>query len=143
MKHPARLYYCALCHAQSVICSHCDRGQIYCSKACSTTARVRSCREAEKRYQTSPGGKIKHALRQKRYRMRQKEKVTDHGSTSPAQDVLLGSVKNKTIENDMNRDFGNKQCCFCKKLVSAWFRNGFLRYYEALSPLKRAYFRPP
>ena len=143
MKHTPRLYYCVLCHAQAVICSHCDRGQIYCSKKCATVARVQSCREAEKRYQLSPKGKIKHALRQKRYRMRQKEKVTDHSSITLAQDALLESVKNKPIKADVSRDFGIKQCCFCKKPVPSWFRNGFLRYYSARSPLKQPYLRPP
>jgi hypothetical protein len=38
------------------------------------------CNEAKKRYQNTFKGKMKHALRQKRYRARLKEKVTDQGS---------------------------------------------------------------
>jgi len=143
MKHTPRLYYCVLCHAQAVICSYCDRGQIYCSKECAIAARAQSCREAEKRYQLSFKGKVKHALRQKRYRMRQKEKVTDHSSNVLVQDGLLETVKNKPVETAMSKDFGNKQCCFCKKPVLQWFRSGFLRYSSPLFSLKQAYFRPP
>src|SRR5215207_3704474 len=143
MKHTPRLYYCLLCHAQAVICSHCDRGQIYCSDTCSKIARVKSCREANKRYQLKPNGKRQHALRQKRYRMRQKEKVTDHGSISLSLNVLLESVKNKTKEVDVDQDSMLKRCCICKKPVSSWFRNGFIRYYTSQSSKNLSYLRPP
>jgi len=39
MQSSARLFNCARCRRQVVICSHCDRGNIYCSKRCSQTAR--------------------------------------------------------------------------------------------------------
>lgn len=143
MEHSPRLYYCALCHAQSIICSHCDRGQIYCSDTCSRAARLKSCREAEKRYQHTPGGKHKHAARQKRYRERLSKKVTDHGSVTPIADGLLDSVKNKTMEVDMEQEHRIIRCCFCKRAVSSWFRNGFLRYYSTRSAIKSSYLRPP
>ena len=143
MKHSPRLYYCALCHAQSIICSHCDRGQIYCSDICSREARLKSCREAEKRYQHTPGGKYKHAARQKRYRERFRQKVTDQGSVIPIADGLLGSVKNKTVEVDVEQETGVTRCCFCKKSVSSWLRSGFLRYYRTQSAINSSYLRPP
>ena len=143
MKHSPRLYYCALCHTQTVICSHCDRGQIYCSTQCSQTARLKSCREAEKRYQLTPGGKRKHAARQKHYRMRQKEKVTDQGSATPTRSALLHSVKNKTEDVDMSHDAMREACCMCKQPVPSWFRHGFLRYYGTQSTHHLSYFRPP
>ena len=143
MKHSPRLYYCALCHTQAVICSHCDRGQIYCGDRCSKIARLKSCREAERRYQLTPGGKQKHAARQKRYRMRQKEKVTDQGSATPTRNALLHSVKNKTDEVDASWVATQKSCCMCKKPVSSWLRNGFLRYYRAQASPHLVYLRPP
>lgn len=143
MKHSSRLYYCTLCHAQAVICSSCDRGQIYCNDTCSKTARLKSCREAEKRYQLTPGGRHKHAARQKCYRMRQKEKVTDHSSSTPAHNGLLDSVKNKTKEVDVGQDSRVTRCCICKKPVSSWLRSGFLRYYSTQSAIDLSYLRPP
>src|SRR5205085_1819849 len=98
MKPIPRLYLCLLCCAQVVICSHCDRGQIYCGSICAKAARTKSCREAAKRYQLSPKGKRSNALRQRRYRERKIKKVTDHGSHPPTQNGLLKSVKNKTNE---------------------------------------------
>lgn len=143
MKHTPRLFYCIRCHVQVVICTHCDRGHIYCGSDCSKAARLQSCREAEKRYQLSPGGRMKHALRQRRYRARLRDKVTDHGYIAPAQDGLLHQVKNKAKKSVvMHVDF-NKQCCFCKKAVPPWFRQGFLRHHAKLSARDLPYWRPP
>ncbi len=143
MKHSPRLYYCLLCHAQTVICSHCDRGQIYCSDKCAKTARLKSCREAEKRYQLTSRGRHKHAARQKCYRERLHQKVTDHSSVTPTQNGLLKSVKNKTVKFDMDHESRLKKCCFCKKTVSSWFRNDCLRYYSNQSAMHLSYLRPP
>ncbi len=49
MKPTSRLYQCALCQTLSAICSHCDRGQIYCSAYCSTQARTQSLKAARAR----------------------------------------------------------------------------------------------
>ncbi len=143
MEPTSRLFSCSRCHIQTVICSHCDRGQIYCSSTCSKASRLQSCRSAERRYQHTPGGKINHALRQKRYRARLRIKVTDHGYIAPAQDGLLHQVKNKAKKSVlMHVDF-NKQCCFCKKIVPPWFRQGFLRHHAKLSARDLPYWRPP
>lgn len=143
MEHASRLFSCLRCHAQVVICTHCDRGQIYCGPECSITARVKSCRAAEKRYQLTLKGKTKHALRQKRYRARLAEKVTDHSSHTPAQDGLLKTVKNKTNVAVIKHGDINMRCCFCKKPVSLWLRSGFLRHYASLSSQDLSYFKPP
>lgn len=95
------------------------------------------------RYQSTPGGKRKHAARQKRYRMRQREKVTDQGSVTPTHNGLLASVKNKTTEVDMNHISMHQRCCICKKSVSSWLRTGFLRYYSTKSSIDLSYLRPP
>jgi len=143
MEHPSRLFSCLRCHTQVVICTYCDRGQIYCDSICSKAARRQSCREAEKRYQNTPGGKIKHARRQRRYRARLRIKVTDHGSTTPTQDDVLQPVENKAKETVMSQGDSAKQCCFCKRKVLPWLRNGFLGHSKALSVRDLSYFRPP
>lgn len=143
MKHTPRLFSCIRCHSQATICSHCDRGNIYCSTACSREARAQSCRSAEKRYQHTPGGKMKHALRQRRYIARLSKKVTDHSSSSPVHDDLLRSVKNKAKEAVVSHGDLQKRCFFCKKPVSSWMRLGFLRHHESLSTRDLPYLRPP
>lgn len=143
MEHAPRLFSCMRCHAQTLVCSHCDRGQIYCGPSCAHAARVQSCRAAEKRYQLTPGGKMKHALRQRRYRARLAKIVTDHSSHYPTPNGLLQTVKNKADEAGMSHGDANKRCCFCKKPVSLWIRHGFLRHHASLSPRDLPYFRPP
>lgn len=143
MEHTSRLFYCLRCHIQVVICSYCDRGQIYCGKECSRIARLQSCQAAEKRYQNTPAGRMKHALRQRRYRERLKIKVTDHSSTAPAQNALLESVKNKAKEVVMMHVGFNQRCCFCRQSVSPWFRNGFLRHEASKFSRDLPYLRPP
>jgi hypothetical protein len=77
-RHFLRLFSCARCRKQVLICSTCDRGNIYCSRACSHFSRQESVRQASRRYQRSPPGARNHARRQTAYRRRQK-KVTHQG----------------------------------------------------------------
>jgi hypothetical protein len=84
----ARLFLCAGCRMQVLICSCCDRGQIYCAEGCAQRVRRRSQQCAGQRYQNSPAGRRRHAARQGRYRARDK-KVTHHGSPPPRPDDLL------------------------------------------------------
>ncbi len=143
MKHTPRLFHCMRCHAQVTICSHCDRGQIYCGAECSAVSRLQSKRAAEKRYQLTPAGRMKHALRQRRYRERLKKIVTDHSSHSLTQNVLLQPVENRANEAVINQDNLTKRCGFCKKHVSSWLRNGFLRHDSRISVRDLPYLRPP
>jgi hypothetical protein len=64
---PARLFLCADCRAQAVICSCCDRGQVYCAGDCAQRARRRKQDAAGRRYQTSRRGRLAHAERARRY----------------------------------------------------------------------------
>jgi hypothetical protein len=143
MKHTPRLFSCLRCHAQVVICTHCDRGQIYCGDECANVARLQSKRAAEKRYQLTLKGRMKHALRQRRYRERLKKMVTDHSSHSPDQNGLLQTVKNKAKKAVVNHRDLNRRCCFCKKSVPSWFRNGFLRHHASISVRDLPCWRPP
>jgi hypothetical protein len=46
---PARLFLCRGCQVELLICSHCDRGQIYCAESCAQKARRQSQREARRK----------------------------------------------------------------------------------------------
>ena len=83
-----RFFLCALCRRQVLICSHCDRGQIYCAGDCRIDARRMRRRETASRYQRSRNGRFNHAARSRRYRARQKI-VTHHGSPAPPPDACV------------------------------------------------------
>ena len=81
MKKSARIFNCHRCRELVAICSHCDRGNIFCSKKCSSASRNASLKRSSNKYQKSRKGRHKHAARQHRYRKRRRQKVTQH--TSP------------------------------------------------------------
>lgn len=126
-----RLFNCRKCTKQVVICSHCDRGNIYCSKTCANQSRIQNHRRSNQLYQSTYRGKLLHASRQKNYRARQKEKVTDQGSTAISSNVLLPQTKNENICPSNKIIF----CDFCHTPVSHFFRNGYLNHSRyALGP---------
>ena len=100
MARSARLFLCARCRDQVLLCSHCDRSQLYCSAACSYAGRRERRRESAKRYQNSRGGRLKHAARTACWRQRRRslrqasagddiDKVTHQGCPCSAADALL------------------------------------------------------
>lgn len=127
MKPTPRLFLCIRCHAQVVLCSECDHGQIYCGKICAFFARQESLRLARARYQKTFIGRRNHAACQSRYRKKLKNKVTDHTSPPVARNAPMESLENKPEKTENGQSEPTRMCCFCKKNVSAWFRNGFLR----------------
>jgi Na+-translocating ferredoxin:NAD+ oxidoreductase RnfC subunit len=66
----SRLFYCARCGSLVRLCRSCNRGQRYCSKACSQAARIELLRETRRRYQQTARGRELHAARQQAYRRR-------------------------------------------------------------------------
>ena len=127
MEPTSRLYQCLFCHAQTVVCSKCDHGQIYCSKVCSKIARYKSLKLAGIRYQATFSGKRHHAARQASYRKRQNKIVTHLGSPQTPQRASIQLFENNPKKTE-NRQLGSPPiCCFCKKPVSYWLRNHFLR----------------
>ena len=72
MDRVARLFLCARCRDQVLLCSHCDRGHQYCSRECSSLSRRERRRETAERYQSSRGGRLKHAARTACWRQRQR-----------------------------------------------------------------------
>jgi hypothetical protein len=64
------------CHASQCrrlffVCSHCYRGQRYCSLACRVASRFEQLRAARRRYRQSPEGREDGRDRQRNYRRRQ------------------------------------------------------------------------
>jgi len=70
MDQPARLYLCARCRVQVVLCSRCDRGNRYCGRPCRRLAREDARRQTAQRYQRSWHGRMAHAQRSRRWRQR-------------------------------------------------------------------------
>jgi hypothetical protein len=95
MDRTARLFLCARCRDQVLLCSHCDRGQQYCSRACSRVSRLERRQETAQRYQSSRCGQLRHAARTARWRERRRSlrhpinKVTHQGCSVAHADAPL------------------------------------------------------
>ena len=91
-ERPARIFLCACCRVQVLVCSHCDRGQIYCPDQCAAATRQVLQRAAGRRYQKSRAGRFKHAQRMRRWRERRcavAQIVTHQGSLDTPLDAVL------------------------------------------------------
>jgi hypothetical protein len=137
-----RIFNCAKCSRQVIICRACDRGDIYCSDLCAREQRTRSLSEAGKRYQGSFEGRRHHAARQAKYRERHsasEEKVTHHGSTATPECGSTNIVTTAAPVSDAaqlcQRISGPVLLCHkCKLPCGALTRRDFWR---AGRPLKR------
>ena len=87
MDQPARLYLCARCRVQVILCSRCDRGNRYCGRACSHQAREDARRHTAQRYQCSWRGRIAHAKRAQRWRRRRAERDAARATGGDAHNV--------------------------------------------------------
>jgi hypothetical protein len=73
--------FCGGCDRAFYICCHCDRGHRYCSDGCRQNVRRQQCRQANRKHQQSPEGKLDHRDRQRVYRDRRIQvRVTDQSS---------------------------------------------------------------
>ena len=90
----ARRYHCARCQVPVLICSHCDRGQIYCFNGCRELAQKERGKRKAKRYQSTPQGQRNNARRQSNYRKRQ---------GAPPTPVSTESAVNSTQSNTPNK----------------------------------------
>jgi len=128
-----RLFSCARCHKQVLICSKCDYGNIYCSKSCALERRRESNRQASRRYQSRPPGARNHARRQGAYRARQK-KVTHQGSVTRGDRAKRLRMRRRACSwRSRSRHRGVEKlnptvvrCHFCGCEGSSWYRLGFL-----------------
>ena len=109
MPATGRLFVCARCRAQVIVCRRCDRGQIYCDGDCSELSRQASVREAGQRYQRSRHGRFAHAERMRRYRSRQ-NKVTHQGSAVAAADALLAPTSTTSAAKATAPDIAAAVC---------------------------------
>ena len=142
MQSSARLFNCARCRYQVVICSHCDRGNLYCGKRCSETARRQSQREASKRYQKTRRGRLAHAEHQRRYRQRRRKKVTHQGSPPAIPNETLPAESRTSARRS---DFpatdpaDGIRCHLCGRVCSHFVRQSFLHR----RPTRKAIDLPP
>jgi hypothetical protein len=121
MERSGRIFNCSRCQAQVVVCSCCDRGQIYCGKECAQASRSESMKAAGARYQASRRGRINHAERQRRYREEQaRQKIVTHHSSNEQEDHVLLSKQDEEVETE------KLYCHFCRRSVSIYLRTGFL-----------------
>jgi hypothetical protein len=123
MKHSARIFNCARCHCQVIICSCCDRGNIYCGPTCASASRKESLQAAGERYQQTYRGRMNHAKRQKQYRERQVIKVTHLGSPIINNNDLLPPNVNESIDIVCNDEI---RCHFCGCVCDSALRIEFL-----------------
>lgn len=72
--------FCDPCHEYFHLCPCCDHGDRYCSAHCRNAAQAEKHRGAVLRNQGDAVGKARHNERQRRYRSRKRQIVTDHGA---------------------------------------------------------------
>ena len=125
-----RTYLCVSCYQRAIICSQCDRGQIYCSRDCASRVRHSRLREAGRRYQATDRGRRLHAERSRRYRERNQH-VTHQGSApeATAREIIVTDVVLAVPSSKQTRSAGNKvhYCHFCGCSASEFVRQRFLR----------------
>lgn len=129
MTSSARLFNCARCHALTIVCRSCDRGQRYCPSACRVQARRDSQRRASRQYQKTRRGRHANAERQRRYRERQRNKVTHQGSFDSGSPAVLPGRANKVADaSSVVRQvkYPALHCHFCPKTYNSFLRRDFL-----------------
>src|SRR5262245_50761066 len=130
---PKRLFRQRSCKADNCgrlffICSHCDRGQRYCSEPCRLKSRAEQLRTAQRRYLQSPEGREDQSDRQRAYRLRKaalsrlsaSESVIDHApQPHPTPSMItprpvLASIK--TPRQISHPNYGRVICQFCGRV---------------------------
>jgi hypothetical protein len=130
---PFRQRFCqsSNCRSLFLICSHCDRGQRYCSLDCRLQSRGEQLRAARRRHQQSPEGRLDHRDRQRAYRRRKATSsdltsaisVTDHASKASLDSATIASPPDSELAEPISRrvrqvltKFGWLICHFCGRL---------------------------
>lgn len=125
----ARLFHCARCHCQVILCRRCDRGHVYCASGCAQQARQDSLRRAGARYRVSRRARLHNALRQRRFRARQ-QKVTHHGSAPLPPPAVLVVNQRRPDRGAHNAPPPSAVGIFCHRCggrCSPFLRRDFLR----------------
>ncbi|MCF6268058.1 MAG: hypothetical protein L3J57_16195 [Desulfuromusa sp.] len=124
----SRLYFCSRCHVQVIICSHCDRGQRYCTGECRHEARSESAQRASKKYQSTRASRFKNAARQQRFRERHSQKVTHQGSPSKHPYDLLKTRLTEVKKTPKPSFSGSTVYChYCAAVCEPFLRLDFMR----------------
>jgi len=129
MNPSARLFHCARCHCQVILCRRCDRGHVYCANGCARHARRDSLQRAGARYRVTRRGRLNNALRQRRFRARQ-QKVTHHRSVVVATPAVLAvtlTVPDSAAHNGRGHHVDAIRCHCCGGECHPFLRRDFLR----------------
>ncbi|MDA1373081.1 MAG: hypothetical protein O2971_20355 [Proteobacteria bacterium] len=139
MQTSSRLYQCARCHAQVIICSRCDRGHRYCVDGCAQAARAESCKRAGKKYQSSRPGRFNNAARQQRFRARSNQKVTQQGSIKKRLRDLLATQLTRPEKTPMPWLSGTPlRCHHCGEVCDPFLRHDFLQSHRFKRSFRRS-----
>ena len=117
IKGDFRSFSCKRCGKCVRICRRCDRGQRYCSPACSRQARRFSVRAAERRYRESEPGHRGNARRQREYYRRnqlRKENLTHQGSVqAESRHIVQLEGRAEALRLTVRSDGQTARCDFC------------------------------
>lgn len=139
MSVSSRLYHCCRCHAPVIICSRCDRGQRYCSGPCRSLAQIAARKRAAKKYRSTRKGRFNNAARQRRFRVRNAQKVTHQGSAiKPLRDVLKVQLTRNKKTRKPSVPGTILQCHFCGEECSPYLRCDFLQRGRFTRRLRRS-----
>ena len=147
LDRPARLFLCAGCRVQVVLCSRCDRGNRYCSRTCWRQTHDLARREAACRYQHSRGGRLRHAARSQRWRQRTALRAAEcdgaditghtdadadaaHKVTHQGSPPWVAAAPLAACTHDIAATTAPPQARRCHRCAAAqpdWLRQGFLR----------------
>ena len=139
MHTSSRLYQCARCHAQVIVCTRCDRGHRYCRGGCAQIARVDSLKRAGKKYQSSRPGRFNNAARQQRFREQKRQIVTYQGSIKKRlRDLLAIQLTSPDKAQRPGLPGAPLQCHYCGEVCEPFLRHDFLQSHR----FKRSFRRP-
>jgi hypothetical protein len=126
-----RLFLCGGCRAQVVVCTCCDRGQVYCPGGCAGQARRRTLRQAGRRYRQTGHARQVNAAQMARWRARPREIVTHPGSPAQAAgDLVPGGTATVPCDGAPPAEplrRATTHCHWCGRLCLPQLRQGFLR----------------
>ena len=129
MRPSARLFFCARCHGQVILCRACDRGHIYCGKGCAQAARRASQQRAGARYRRTRRGRWNNAERQRRFRAR-RQKVTHHRSAPQLPPAVVpdnAACADRSAFPARDHDPTAIYCQHCGREVDPFLRRDYLK----------------
>jgi hypothetical protein len=124
-----RMFLCARCRSQALVCRRCDRGQIYCAPSCAHDARRDHQREARRRHQATPRGRAMHADRNRRYRARAR-RVTDQGPAHEPETGPWRGLQGSPAPSDpasSGSSSAQRRCHLCGRPAASFIRLSALR----------------